>query len=144
MEECFFDCCYSFGKRTGGSARRPNECFVLEPSEMIVVSRFFFLICDKWGGRGNGKKGANAPGIINTFEKVVTAKRKRFIYSVVRKSELLAFPRACTLGHVNQNWASERNFLFLFFSRWFTAERETAVVSVYEIFSVCHAMRGAA
>lgn len=31
--------CYSFGKRTGGSARRPNECFVLEPSEMIVVSR---------------------------------------------------------------------------------------------------------
>ncbi|XP_043516201.1 uncharacterized protein LOC122531935 isoform X1 [Frieseomelitta varia] len=25
-----------FGKRTGGSARRPNECFVLEPSEMIV------------------------------------------------------------------------------------------------------------
>ncbi|KAJ1521489.1 hypothetical protein ONE63_003154 [Megalurothrips usitatus] len=27
----------SFGKRTGGSARRPNECFVLEPSEMIVV-----------------------------------------------------------------------------------------------------------
>lgn len=30
--------CYSFGKRTGGSARRPNECFVLEPSEMIVVS----------------------------------------------------------------------------------------------------------
>ncbi|XP_043516203.1 rap guanine nucleotide exchange factor-like isoform X2 [Frieseomelitta varia] len=26
----------SFGKRTGGSARRPNECFVLEPSEMIV------------------------------------------------------------------------------------------------------------
>nr|CAD7430195.1 unnamed protein product [Timema monikensis] len=30
---CF---CFSFGKRTGGSARRPNECFVLEPSEMIV------------------------------------------------------------------------------------------------------------
>ncbi|XP_048513096.1 rap guanine nucleotide exchange factor 6-like isoform X4 [Athalia rosae] len=27
----------SFGKRTGGSARRPNECFVLEPSEMIVI-----------------------------------------------------------------------------------------------------------
>ncbi|OXU27302.1 hypothetical protein TSAR_016056 [Trichomalopsis sarcophagae] len=27
-----------FGKRTGGSARRPNECFVLEPSEMIAVS----------------------------------------------------------------------------------------------------------
>ncbi|KAJ9600077.1 hypothetical protein L9F63_009619, partial [Diploptera punctata] len=26
-----------FGKRTGGSARRPNECFVLEPSEMIVA-----------------------------------------------------------------------------------------------------------
>ncbi|XP_014478269.1 PREDICTED: rap guanine nucleotide exchange factor 2-like isoform X6 [Dinoponera quadriceps] len=26
-----------FGKRTGGSARRPNECFVLEPSEMIVI-----------------------------------------------------------------------------------------------------------
>nr|CAD7442899.1 unnamed protein product [Timema bartmani] len=28
---------FSFGKRTGGSARRPNECFVLEPSEMIVT-----------------------------------------------------------------------------------------------------------
>jgi hypothetical protein len=28
----------SFGKRTGGSARRQNVCFVLEPSEMIVVS----------------------------------------------------------------------------------------------------------
>ncbi|XP_043516204.1 uncharacterized protein LOC122531935 isoform X3 [Frieseomelitta varia] len=28
-----------FGKRTGGSARRPNECFVLEPSEMIVLAR---------------------------------------------------------------------------------------------------------
>ncbi|XP_044734898.1 rap guanine nucleotide exchange factor 6 isoform X3 [Chrysoperla carnea] len=27
----------SFGKRSGGSARRPNECFVLEPSEMIVI-----------------------------------------------------------------------------------------------------------
>ncbi|XP_057661272.1 rap guanine nucleotide exchange factor 6-like isoform X3 [Diorhabda carinulata] len=27
----------SFGKRTGGSARRQNECFVLEPSEMIVI-----------------------------------------------------------------------------------------------------------
>ncbi|XP_043271613.1 rap guanine nucleotide exchange factor 2-like isoform X3 [Venturia canescens] len=26
-----------FGKRTGGSARRPNECFVLEPSDMIVI-----------------------------------------------------------------------------------------------------------
>nr|XP_033323522.1 rap guanine nucleotide exchange factor 2-like isoform X10 [Megalopta genalis] len=26
-----------FGKRTGGSARRPNECFVLESSEMIVI-----------------------------------------------------------------------------------------------------------
>ncbi|XP_058804683.1 uncharacterized protein LOC131671909 isoform X1 [Phymastichus coffea] len=26
-----------FGKRTGGSARRPNECFVLEPSEMIAI-----------------------------------------------------------------------------------------------------------
>ncbi|XP_066599795.1 rap guanine nucleotide exchange factor 2-like isoform X6 [Prorops nasuta] len=26
-----------FGKRTGGSARRPNECFVLEPSELIVI-----------------------------------------------------------------------------------------------------------
>ncbi|XP_014601024.1 PREDICTED: rap guanine nucleotide exchange factor 2-like isoform X3 [Polistes canadensis] len=30
--------CSSFGKRTG-SARRPNECFVLEPSEMIVFSQ---------------------------------------------------------------------------------------------------------
>lgn len=30
---------FSFGKRTGGSARRPNECFVLEPSEMIAVIR---------------------------------------------------------------------------------------------------------
>ncbi|CAD6226768.1 GSCOCG00005903001-RA-CDS [Cotesia congregata] len=27
-----------FGKRTGGSARRSNECFVLEPSQMVVVS----------------------------------------------------------------------------------------------------------
>ncbi|XP_063910805.1 rap guanine nucleotide exchange factor 6 isoform X7 [Zophobas morio] len=27
----------SFGKRTGGSARRQNVCFVLEPSEMIVI-----------------------------------------------------------------------------------------------------------
>ncbi|CAH0545985.1 unnamed protein product [Brassicogethes aeneus] len=28
---------FSFGKRTGGSARRQNECFVLEPSEMIII-----------------------------------------------------------------------------------------------------------
>ncbi|XP_013407365.1 rap guanine nucleotide exchange factor 6 [Lingula anatina] len=28
----------SFGKRTAGCARRPNECLILEPSEMIVVS----------------------------------------------------------------------------------------------------------
>ncbi|XP_063703406.1 rap guanine nucleotide exchange factor 2 isoform X3 [Culicoides brevitarsis] len=27
----------SFGKRNGGSVRRPNECFVLETSEMIVI-----------------------------------------------------------------------------------------------------------
>ncbi|KAK9736137.1 Ras association (RalGDS/AF-6) domain [Popillia japonica] len=27
----------SFGKRTGGNARRQNECFVLETSEMIVI-----------------------------------------------------------------------------------------------------------
>nr|CAD7257645.1 unnamed protein product [Timema shepardi] len=36
--------CFSFGKRTGGSARRPNECFVLEPSEMIVN--------DSWSNAG--------------------------------------------------------------------------------------------
>lgn len=33
----------SFGKRNGGSVRRPNECFVLEASEMIVVSSLFFF-----------------------------------------------------------------------------------------------------
>lgn len=27
----------SFGKRNGGSARRSNECFVLEHSEMMVI-----------------------------------------------------------------------------------------------------------
>lgn len=32
----FFD--YSFGKRSGVSIRRPNECLILEPSEMLVVS----------------------------------------------------------------------------------------------------------
>lgn len=36
--------CYSFGKRTGSNARRPNECFVLEPSEMLVVSDVFFSL----------------------------------------------------------------------------------------------------
>lgn len=34
----FFFLPYSFGKRNGGSVRRPSECFVLESSEMIVVS----------------------------------------------------------------------------------------------------------
>ncbi|KAG8036962.1 hypothetical protein G9C98_004284 [Cotesia typhae] len=34
-----------FGKRTGGSARRPNECFVLEPSEMIVRMNCVVLVC---------------------------------------------------------------------------------------------------
>lgn len=33
---CFSFC--SFGKRNGGSVRRPSECFVIESSEMIVVS----------------------------------------------------------------------------------------------------------
>lgn len=33
----------SFGKRNGGSVRRPNECFVLETSEMIVVSNCFII-----------------------------------------------------------------------------------------------------
>ncbi|GIY38900.1 hypothetical protein CEXT_232141 [Caerostris extrusa] len=27
----------SFGKRSGGSGRRVNECLILEPSEMIVL-----------------------------------------------------------------------------------------------------------
>lgn len=40
--------CYSFGKRTGGSARRPNECFVLEPSEMIVVSTLQYATYHPW------------------------------------------------------------------------------------------------
>jgi hypothetical protein len=34
----FLLCAFSFGKRNGASTRRPNECFVLEPSEMLVVS----------------------------------------------------------------------------------------------------------
>lgn len=29
---------FSFGKRSGVSIRRPNECLILEPSEMLVVS----------------------------------------------------------------------------------------------------------
>ncbi|XP_021942904.1 rap guanine nucleotide exchange factor 2 isoform X4 [Zootermopsis nevadensis] len=41
-----------FGKRTGGSARRPNECFVLEPSEMIVID-----YPEAQGGRGVGVSG---------------------------------------------------------------------------------------
>ena len=38
---------YSFGKRSGVSIRRPNECLILEPSEMLVVSKsvkFFLFI----------------------------------------------------------------------------------------------------
>lgn len=34
----FFCVYYSFGKRSGVSIRRPNECLILEPSEMLVVS----------------------------------------------------------------------------------------------------------
>nr|CAD7394590.1 unnamed protein product [Timema cristinae] len=52
-----------FGKRTGGSARRPNECFVLEPSEMIVLEQrregLFrvqdtVLVCTRIGGDFEG------------------------------------------------------------------------------------------
>nr|CAD7572379.1 unnamed protein product [Timema californicum] len=43
--------CFSFGKRTGGSARRPNECFVLEPSEMIVGC---FVYKNWWRFRRSG------------------------------------------------------------------------------------------
>uniref|UniRef100_A0A1S4LJA0 Secreted protein n=1 Tax=Ixodes scapularis TaxID=6945 RepID=A0A1S4LJA0_IXOSC len=32
-------CLCSFGKRSGGTGRRMNECLILEPSEMVVVSR---------------------------------------------------------------------------------------------------------
>ena len=43
----YFFIFYSFGKRIGGAARRHNECLILEPSEMIVVSNknilFFHL-----------------------------------------------------------------------------------------------------
>ena len=43
----FFLFFYSFGKRIGGAARRHNECLILEPSEMIVVSNknilYFFI-----------------------------------------------------------------------------------------------------
>nr|CAD7455827.1 unnamed protein product [Timema tahoe] len=39
----------SFGKRTGGSARRPNECFVLEPSEMIVLTRLSADVLARYG-----------------------------------------------------------------------------------------------
>ncbi|KAL1122156.1 hypothetical protein AAG570_003561 [Ranatra chinensis] len=38
----------SFGKRTGGSARRPNECFVLEPSEMIVSKTLRTILNAPW------------------------------------------------------------------------------------------------
>ncbi|CAN7976646.1 unnamed protein product, partial [Ixodes persulcatus] len=31
-------CLCSFGKRSGGTGRRMNECLILEPSEMVVVS----------------------------------------------------------------------------------------------------------
>lgn len=31
----------SFGKRSGGTGRRMNECLILEPSEMVVVSTPF-------------------------------------------------------------------------------------------------------
>ena len=49
--DCYKRCCYnrffsflclsiySFGKRSGVSIRRPNECLILEPSEMLVVSK---------------------------------------------------------------------------------------------------------
>lgn len=37
MTDCNPNPHFSFGKRNGGSARRPNECFVLENSEMIVI-----------------------------------------------------------------------------------------------------------
>ncbi|CAN7992214.1 unnamed protein product, partial [Ixodes pacificus] len=31
-------CLCSFGKRSGGTGRRMNECLILEPSEMVVVN----------------------------------------------------------------------------------------------------------
>ena len=37
---------FSFGKRAGGAARRQNECLVLEPSEMIVVSFFRLFLAN--------------------------------------------------------------------------------------------------
>ncbi|XP_065216720.1 rap guanine nucleotide exchange factor 6-like isoform X2 [Planococcus citri] len=37
IDGCMFLPPNSIGQRTAGSARRPNECFVLEPSEMIVI-----------------------------------------------------------------------------------------------------------
>lgn len=39
---------YSFGKRNGGSVRRPSECFVIESSEMIVVSEIFHILLTKY------------------------------------------------------------------------------------------------
>ena len=43
FNDFFFFVCHlifisSFGKRSGVSVRRPNECLILEPSEMLVVS----------------------------------------------------------------------------------------------------------
>ena len=39
---------FSFGKRIGGAARRHNECLILEPSEMIVVSQEILQLRTNW------------------------------------------------------------------------------------------------
>jgi len=60
------------------------------------------------------------------------ATKKHCVYSVLWKSELLAFPRTRTLNF-NQNWASKRNFFY----NQFTTERETVIASICDIL---HAM----
>ncbi|XP_077506438.1 uncharacterized protein LOC144115812 [Amblyomma americanum] len=42
----------SFGKRSGGTGRRMNECLILEPSEMVVVSALLAFPVRSWAAAG--------------------------------------------------------------------------------------------
>jgi len=93
----------SFGKRTGGSARRPNECFVLEPSEMIVVSSFFAL----WNNKARGKPRRRFA--FNLFSK---KKENAGTLYLLKFYERASCGRLCFADSFNQKqiWRKEYNF----------------------------------
>ncbi|KAG0411869.1 hypothetical protein HPB47_011007 [Ixodes persulcatus] len=84
----------SFGKRSGGTGRRMNECLILEPSEMVVP-------LEAGGGRGQsrtGMAGRNFP----SFAMLIVL-RKHVVTTWSRAGEFLLLTDGSRERELHQN-----------------------------------------